>query len=149
MQTPRELPELPVVCHGMRRKGESAVIGVIPNKIAAKPPTAEWYHRYYEEVPLVLASDYAALATRLAESEARAEEYKAADESMQAEVGRLHAELYKLRAEIAGAPVVEVIEHEVVEVDARRIETWGAIPFVDASMIGQRVALLRLPAGGG
>ena len=32
MQTPRELPELPVVCHGMRRKGESAVIGVIPEQ---------------------------------------------------------------------------------------------------------------------
>lgn len=71
--TARPQVELPVVCHGMRRKGEFAVIGVIPNKIAAKPPAADWYHRDYEEVPLVLASDYAELATRLAESEALAE----------------------------------------------------------------------------
>jgi len=71
---------------------------------------------------------------------------------LRAELARLIVdsdELAALKARIAGAAVVEVIEHEVVDVDARRIETWGSIPFVDADMIGQRVALLRLPVGEG
>ena len=41
-----------VACYGIRKKGETAIIGIIPAKIHDKPATAEWYVENYEEVPL-------------------------------------------------------------------------------------------------
>ena len=45
-----------VVCYGLRRKGSTAIIGIVPNKVAAKPATVEWFNENYEEVPLCLAT---------------------------------------------------------------------------------------------
>ena len=45
-----------VVCYGLRRKGSTAIVGIIPNKVAQKPATLEWFRENYEEVPLRLAT---------------------------------------------------------------------------------------------
>ena len=45
-----------VVCYGLRRKGSTAIVGIIPNKVAQKPATLEWFNENYDEVPLCLAS---------------------------------------------------------------------------------------------
>ena len=49
----RSLPEPgEAVVHGLRRKGTTAIIGIIPNKIAAKPATASKWMDDFEEIPL-------------------------------------------------------------------------------------------------
>ena len=45
-----------VMCYGLRRKGSTAIVGIIPNKVAQKPATLEWFRENYEEVPLRLAT---------------------------------------------------------------------------------------------
>lgn len=44
-----------VACYGLRRKGETAIIGLIPEKVHKLKPTSEEFIRDYEEVPLYLA----------------------------------------------------------------------------------------------
>ena len=39
-------------CHGLRRKGTAAIIGILPNKIIDRPASSAEYLRDYEEVPL-------------------------------------------------------------------------------------------------
>lgn len=41
-----------VACYGLRRKGETGVIGLIPEKVHKVKPTSEEFLRDYEEVPL-------------------------------------------------------------------------------------------------
>ena len=40
------------ICYGMRQKGSTSIIGIIPPKVHATPATAKWYLENYEEVPL-------------------------------------------------------------------------------------------------
>jgi len=52
-------------------------------------------------------------------------------------------ELLRVYRAWQGAAVVGVAEEEIVDVDSRRIETWGLVKgYVDASLIGTRVRLV-------
>lgn len=48
------------VCFGLRRKGETAIIGVIPHKVHAVKATSEEFLSGYEEVPLYARPEQAA-----------------------------------------------------------------------------------------
>lgn len=40
------------ITYGIRRRGMKAVIGVVPAKVHAAPPTSKEYSDVYEEIPL-------------------------------------------------------------------------------------------------
>ncbi len=47
--------------YGIRRKGTAGVIGIVPAKVHAKPPSSNTYLEEYEEVPLYTEADIAEL----------------------------------------------------------------------------------------
>jgi len=64
--------------YGLRRNGETDVIGLIPPKVHANPPKVPEYLRDYEEVPLYSAATVAEMRAKADAAERRVGELEAA-----------------------------------------------------------------------
>jgi hypothetical protein len=84
--------------YGMRRKGETAVIGLIPPKVHGIPPKVAEYLRDYEEVPLYSAATVAELRADRDSWREQAEDRLREWDKLRAEVAEQSARADKWKA---------------------------------------------------
>lgn len=51
--------------YGLRKRGDSSVIGIIPPKIHANPPASEWFTKDYEEIGLFTEDQVSSLRSHV------------------------------------------------------------------------------------